>query len=90
MQMKPPASVLWSLLWRAIVAFPLTMVAWVFVIVLAGSVVVLPLAAILYGGSGDWTSAGLSVLAWFGSFGVFRLVWRWWLKDPAGWEHGAL
>jgi hypothetical protein len=83
-------SVLWSLLWRAIVAFPLAMAAWVFVILLSGLLVVLPLAAIFYGVLSDWSSAGLSMLAWLASVVLFRLLWQWWLKDPTGWEHGAL
>jgi hypothetical protein len=72
----PPISVIWSLLWRAIVMLPFAVAVSFLALFFFVAIVALPIAAGLYAYAGDWPSAaaclGGSVLAAWAT----RWLWR--------------
>lgn len=74
----PSISGLWSLLWRAVLLTPLTMVFGLFWLLIWVALVALPALEILYLDAGDWLVAAVLPVLWILAFWLHHTKWFKW------------
>ena len=71
----PSISVLWSLLWRAVIYMPLGVSITLVLILLVTGIIALPIAAALYAYAGAWSEFALSACGWMFMVAIARWLW---------------